>query len=551
MDAACVAVDDDCAADEFVNVNVADVDGDVDGDGCALVVEPMIPVGAIIAGIVVAARVLNEQQQKKNADGTTVVFTKKTFSGRSAAFVLVWLFVWPLWLALLWGSLVVEWNAIAFGIAVVLTPLVLPWALTRFVAIPLGLPRVAYALAHLADWTWGRDRKGGALIAATLAARGARRFGSPKDRAWVKAKLQASELLSAGGVVALALDADADDNADDVARLLATLASFDPRVVPKTARHIAAELTLVRHLARGDVDAALAVDVGGVFGARAGRFLQACAARTAGRARTGGLDDLHLRVLWLLAPRRRRALPLLRAALSPTSTKAPEPDATTPTSTPTATATSTSSGALPAALALHVATTTKAHPSVDEVAALAAAWGPAIDAATAQLQARARELGVVDVDGVARDVEGTVIAALVGLVERLDLRAVDVHVLPALLQIAIEEVRGRRLDALEIAGLGLRQRAEAATDLAPVDELREFAAVQALYDDVARTGADARSLAYDSVQWTVCEIAVRLWNVRHEHRIGNAMFRWLLAEATALGDTRGVETQTSNVKCGP
>lgn len=546
MDAACVVDEFAVDVDAFAGIGV-DVDG-VDRSGLAPVVEPMIPVGAIIAGIVVAARVLNEQQQQKSADGTTVVFTKKTFSGRSAAFVLVWLFVWPLWLALLWGCLVVEWNTIAFGVAVALTPLVLPWALTRAIAIPLGLPRIAYGLAHLADWTWGRDRKGGALIAATLAVRGPRRFASAKDRAWVKAKLQATQLLSAGGVVALALDADADDNADDVTRLLATLASFDPRVVPQTARHIAAELTLVRHLARGDVDAALAVDVGGVFGARAGRFLQACAARTAGRARTGGLDDVHLRVLWLLAPRRVRGLPLLRAALSPSSTTTPEPDAT-PTPTPAATTTSTP--ALPAALALHVKTTTKAHPSVDEVAALAAAWGPAIDAATSQLQARARELGVVDVDGAAGGVEGTVVAALVSLVERLDLRDVDVHVLPALMQIAVEDVRGRRLDALEIAGLGLRQRAESATDLAPVDELREFAAVQALYDDVARTGADARSLAYDSVQWTVCEIAVRLWNVRHEHRIGNAIFRWLLAEATALGDTRGMETQAANVKCGP
>jgi hypothetical protein len=88
-------------------------------------------------------------------------------------------------------------------------------------------------------------------------------------------------------------------------------------------------------------------------------------------------------------------------------------------------------------------------------------------------------------------------------------------------------------------------------DLTPVGELREWLAVRDLYEAVARTGRDGRMLAWEASHWTLCEIAVRLWNVRAEHRLANAMFRWLLAEATALGDLRGIETQQANVRCGP
>jgi hypothetical protein len=73
----------------------------------------------------------------------------------------------------------------------------------------------------------------------------------------------------------------------------------------------------------------------------------------------------------------------------------------------------------------------------------------------------------------------------------------------------------------------------------------------ALANDVAKTGSDGRFVAYETLQWCVCERAVRLWNTRNEHRLGNAMFRWLLNEARAVDDTRGIETQTANVACGP
>lgn len=512
---------------------VGDADRRVGDD----LVAAMIPVGALIAAAVIAARYASQQKTSEGGRGP-VVHSTRTWQGRSAVFAVVWILVVPVWLLFL-GAGIGDRSPLFFALGLALTPIVLPWPIARFIALPLGLPRLASTMGLLADFTWGRDRAGGALIAAVLAVAKHQR---PRDVAWVRQKLQSTTLTGAGAVVAAALLADLDGDRATADRLLAALPSFDPRVVPKTARHIVAERAIVQRFAAGDVGAVAALDdefVGFSFFAR---FARACARRISGAVAPSPLDDLRLRLWWLLAPRRRRTRSLLAMALSatPAQTSEPEPE---PTTTPLL--------ALPQALALHVATTTQTTPPLSQVTALAAAWDPALKAATSTLTARARALGVHDVDGVARGVEDTVTQALCALVEKLDLSTVSVASTPPLLQRAIEEVRTARLDALEIAASGLRQRVESVSDIAPIDELREFAAVKGLYDDVARTGDDARALAYDAVQWTVCEIAVRLWNVRKEHRLANAMFRWLLAEATRLNDTRGVDTQSANVKCGP
>ena len=517
----------------------------------------MIPIGAIVVGIALAARYF-EEKKSAGHDGKPVQ-SRRLFQGRSAAFLLVLLVVWPVWLFLLWANLFVEANLIAFVIALGLTPVCVPWPLVRAVAIPFGLPRVAWVFSFFADWTWGRDRRGGALLAAALAARRQvqRRSAAAAagELAWVRTKLQKTELVGAAAVVAAAFVKDIDGDRAGADALLAVFPHFDPRVVPKTARHLVIERQMLHALADDDLAAIAQVGDAAVGLSLLGRFLRAACRRIVGiEARSLG-SDLRLRALWLLTPRRRRALPLLRRALnSDTTVESVERErlrreASAAATTPT-TATTTAASPLPLALTLHVAATQKT-PTLAEVSALATAWDPALKEACCDLSARARVLGVHDVDGVVRGVEETVTEALASLVATLDLSTVNVASLPPLLQRALDDVRSRRLDALEIAASGLRHRAESTTDLAPIDELREFAAVKELADEVIRSGDDGRALAYDAIHWTLCEIAVRLWNVRAEHRLGNAMFRWLLSEATALEDTRGVETQTANVKCGP
>ncbi|MDP2345156.1 MAG: hypothetical protein Q8O67_29700 [Deltaproteobacteria bacterium] len=491
----------------------------------------MIPVGAIIAAVVIVARYAVEANKTTTETTTT---KRRTFQGRSFGFALVWIFLWPIWLGALYALIFEGPYPVAIAIALALTPICIPWLLVRAVFIPLGLPRGAWAITHLAAWTWGRDAAGGAMIAAVLAAGSRRR---QKDLAWARDRLQRLDLLSGAGVVAAALLADIDGDTARARALFQSFESFDDRVVPKTARHIAIEHHLLELLRNGEFTAAGDVDV---KGSRFGLFARRCARRFSGVDDRSPISDLRLRVLWLLAPRRRRTRTLLQDALRADPQKQRAEKATTTPAAP-----------LPHALALHVIATQTSAPTLADVQALASAWDPALKAATSDLVARARALGVHDVDDVTRGIEETVTASLCDLVAALDLSAVDVKAQPVLLQTAVERVRSERMDALETATAALRLRNEQTIDLAAVDELREVAALRALYVSVQRTGADARAVAYDAAQWTLCEVAVRLWNVRAEHRLANAMFRMLLDEAIALKDTRGIETQTANVKCGP
>ena len=464
------------------------------------------------------------------------------------------------------------------------TLLLFPWWFARGLAIPLGLPRTAAVLAFVASWTWGRDRGGAASLAAVLAIAAQRRSQASRlgrlwqrlahrpvtDLLWVRARVQGVDLLGGAGVVATAMLADLDDTAAQGDALAATLSSFDPRVVPPTARRLAAERRVWRLFAGADDDvdsavverltarrsAVLAVDAAG---SPTVRLLQALLILDS--APEDFVARSAVRWWWLLAPRRRQTLALLRRRppgwpLPAVPTPAPaadiQPDVDCSVDS------SVDSGhsdrhddenILVLALRLHAEARRRA-PSLQQTIDVAAAWAVTLPPTAEAARRRARELRLND-DAVAADLEHTVQQALIAMAEPLDFAGVAATTLPEPLVQALATIRSNRLDALEIANAAWRVRVEGAVDLAPVDELREWVALLALVEAVARTGVDGRYVAYETIQWCVCERAVRLWNIRCEHRLANAMFRWLLNEAERVADTRGVETQLANVKCGP
>jgi hypothetical protein len=247
----------------------------------------------------------------------------------------------------------------------------------------------------------------------------------------------------------------------------------------------------------------------------------------------------------------------VRAALAAASTSSSSSSSSS-TSSPAA---PLPSEPLPRALAMHVRLTAPTvQPSAAQLVDLARAWSEAVDAARDTWAARARSRGVLDAAAVTRGVEDTVVASLAAALEPLDLSGLVVVEQPPLLVRAIDQLRTARLDALEIAVAAIAHRlddvadADAAGDgaagLSPVGELREWAALRALYEAVARLGTDGRRLAWQAAQSTVCEQAVRLWNVRREHRLSNAMNRWLRDETRRVGDARALETHEANVACG-
>ena len=61
---------------------------------------------------------------------------------------------------------------------------------------------------------------------------------------------------------------------------------------------------------------------------------------------------------------------------------------------------------------------------------------------------------------------------------------------------------------------------------------------------------DLRRLSFPRVNAEVCHLAVWLFNVRGQRALANAMFRWLLAEAEAVGDERAASLARDNLACG-
>ena len=52
---------------------------------------------------------------------------------------------------------------------------------------------------------------------------------------------------------------------------------------------------------------------------------------------------------------------------------------------------------------------------------------------------------------------------------------------------------------------------------------------------------------FPDIHLYVCNYAVWLWNERKEYGISTPLFRWLLAEAEAVGDEEAIILQRKNV----
>ena len=484
-----------------------------------------------------------------------------------------WLGVWilgvPLWV--LFAALCLKAPHVGWFAAWLLTTTVLaPWPIARALTIPLGLPRASAALAKIASWTWGSDPVGAGALAAVLAAAAQSslaRSSSLPARIWrrlahrqaadllaARHRVQQLKLISSAGVVAAAVLADLDGDANQADAVIDTLSQFDPRVVAPLAMQIAAERRLQRLLAGAfdddDVDVtarilgrrAAALAIAGE-GSPTVAFVQALllldAAPTA-------RQQWIARGRWLLAPGRRHTLTWLRKR--PAGWPLPVSPVVA-TSVVVAPVVDVDEAALTRALRLHVEAA-RQPPSVQLAVDVTLAWQRGLEATTLNARQRAKALGV-DADDVVAGLTATVQQSLEAMADKLDLSAVDVATLPVGFSVAAATVRSGRLDALETMVAAWRTRIDGAVDLAPIDELREWIGLRHLVEAVARTGSDGRYVAYEAVQWAVCERAVRLWNTGGEPRFANAMFRWLLREAERVDDLRGIETQSANVRCGP
>jgi hypothetical protein len=279
------------------------------------------------------------------------------------------------------------------------------------------------------------------------------------------------------------------------------------------------------------------------------RFLAFAAARIRREPLIGepSATDLGLRWMWWRSPGRRYLQPLLQRALaSPRllSVRRPPPPPPAPPPGPVIDPDAFAGDPLAHAQALHALWSTT--PELERVltptraAELCRAWDAAFAGPlVARLAARGQALGAMTRGEVAaaqlRQTVGGEIAALAG---RAGLPLAALQDGGEIGAEAAGVLRSELLVEVEKLSQALRARTKDKRGLPPREELLEWKKLQRAYE---------RAALLPDVHLNVCNYAVWLWNDRKEYGISGPLFRWLLAEAEAVGDEEAIALQKKNV----
>ena len=471
--------------------------------------------------------------------------------------------------AAVWGILVpiglVLFVAVLAGqiyllpLLVGIVALAFPWTTTRLLLIPFGLPRVAYWLTRTAEVTFDGDLHGGAALAGAWALL-RRREHDEETATWLEDRLrpEATQTLGGAGILATGLLLAARGDSVGARAVIRTVTEIDPQACPVAARRLAAGWLAAEAASRGAWAEVAELGTGRSSGRQAW-LLSAVAQSLLGAPLAPGKLGLWIR--WAIAPNRRGTLPIVRRALDVLD--GVYLDVESPAAAPAAAAIVTDD-AWSTALAHHAALLTKPIASVEQgdLLTLGRAWDAILEDRAAEriLVERALLLGA---DGSTRtlarlredvesDLTAVVLARDVGLDALLDRGADDEAPAPSP---TIERVRRRVRDQLlagvESASDGLRRRIDDKREIPAVDEWREWTALRLAYEHGTKiAGQDFRRLAFYKVHPDITSLAVWLFNERHQRPLANAIFKWLLNEATVLDDARAITLQTKNVACG-
>jgi hypothetical protein len=440
----------------------------------------------------------------------------------------------------------------------VIVALAFPWTTTRLLVIPLGLPRVAYWLARTAEVTFDSDLPGGAALAGAWALLRQRK-PDEAAAAWLEDRLRLAKAptLGGAGILATGLLLAARGDRDGARAVIRTVTEIDLRACPTAARRLAAGWLAADAASRGAWREVAELGVGAGSGRQAW-LLSAVAQSLLGEPLAPGRLGLWLR--WTIAPNRRGTLPIVRRALDVLDGVylEIEPDAAAP-----AAAAITTDDAWSTALAHHAALLTKPIASVEQgdLLTLGRAWDAILEDRAAEriLVERALLLGGGGSahtlarlrEDVETDLAAVALARDVGLDAPADHGAAEAPAPSPTLERVRRRVRDQLLEGVEAASDALRRRIDDRREIPAVDEWREWTALRLGYEHgIKLAGQDFRRLAFYKVHPDITSLAVWLYNERHQRPLANAIFKWLLNEATVLDDARAIALQTKNVACG-
>lgn len=477
---------------------------------------------------------------------------------------------------LLLSSLLRFTDAIELGarlpVALLVLVLLFPFAVLRFVTMPLGLPRLSYLLAILCVVRFSEDHRGGAALMGALTLLRARPRTGEAAMRFLEARIAEVKHLGAAGLCAQALLYARRGDHDGARALLLSLAELDRRVVPPWAAALASDYLAADALARGDwpelrrlSDQAdprppLTELLGAVAAAVAPLPPETeTKARTEPPARPGRAS---LYRAFLGASYHRQTWPLLQAALRALDRpRAPAPAAKRPD--PEAPSLAGALGEL-----RHLLSTETSRLTIEDFRRTGVALERALGDPQTQQKALVRglALGAGAAGGQSVSGEAALSAVRADAVKALAARLRETRypfgalsgpsdaggaARPTVLGEATQLLRGELLAEVENATSALHNRTQDKRALPRLDEWREWSRLRTLYLRTGEMGGmPARHLAWTAFHREVCNWAVWLWNVRSEKILGNTVFRFLLNEAEALDDERSASLAKKNVGCG-
>lgn len=498
----------------------------------------MIPLSTIIAIVLIAVRLIaavnedNTAQRRQGSFGAWAVF--------------VWLVLAPVGIACLVMSLGAPFLLLP---AAAIALLAFPWPIARATLIPLGYPRLAYWLTYASDYAFHRDRHGGAAIAAAWALSMQPRLDEA-DAAWLSDRLAAEEPLGGAGVVAHALLLSARGDRDGARALLTTVEAIDERACPRAAKRVANGWLSADAAERGEW---MRVAELGATLARGGRlpWLLSGVAQAL-LLEPMAPDSIGLWMRWAIAPHRDATKPMVERAIHAKAGGFIEPEDDAPIA-PLVLGGEGGGDALATAMSLHAAVLARpaAELRADDIRAALQAWDAVLDdrATERRVLERALVLGAGGGSTIER-VRGAIEDDLAGVIVASGLSLVDLGDGGVSARVRAK-IRDGLLSEIEAASDAVRRRVDDQRALPATDEWREWANLRERYQHgVARGGMDLRRLAFAKVYPDLCSFAVWHFNDRGERALGNAIFRFLLAEAEATDDQRAIALQTKNVACG-
>jgi len=413
-----------------------------------------------------------------------------------------------------------------------------PAGVIEYLVVPLGLPRVSYWAARCC-WTMEvvRESEAGAAMYGALAL--ARRSRAKETIDWLENKLRNAHPVRGAGVTTLGLLAALRGDRRRARALLLVVDSSERTFVSTRGRAVARDWLVANAARIGNWREVIGLGRPG-YGYDNGLRWSYCVARIAERLSgdARGARAWQLWLIWLMAPRRRATLPLLRRALAVPRVIEP-PDVVPP----------------PAAEELPQALAAFAGALPDRSARAPAALGAAVAAVDAGLDAAATRALVTEraeTLGVQSDAEAAVAGArkrlsdmLVPLFEDLPWLASARTGTPILDQ-AIDRVRVRLFRDIEAQCKDYDDRRNRQDFSTAAAEWEAWAMTRDAADRLLALAPDSEPALFQSMYSPMCNFAVFQHNLCKRIALGYAIFFWLYRHAQL--DASAMRLLESNMK---